>query len=105
MDLVEVLFPTPWWNPALRRKRLLVDDAFVADVARVLCPGGMLYTATDVADYAEVIDGCVARCDALVALTEEDGLSRRPACTQQSRREWACERDGVLWTRRFWTRA
>ena len=28
VDVVEVLFPTPWWNPALRRKRLLVDDAF-----------------------------------------------------------------------------
>ena len=103
VDVVEVLFPTPWWSPALRRKRLLIDDAFVTDVARVLRPGGLLYTATDVADYADVIDACVSRCRELVALSVEDGLARRPSCGQLSRREWACERDGVPWTRRFWT--
>ena len=99
VDVVEVLFPTPWWNAALRRKRLLIDDAFLMDVARVLRPGGLLYIATDVDDYAATIDECLERCDALKAIAEEEGGARRPECSQQSRREWACERDGIPWRR------
>jgi tRNA (guanine-N(7)-)-methyltransferase len=101
VDVVEVLFPTPWWNPSLRRKRLLIDDAFLVDVARVLRPGGLFYVATDVPAYSDMIDGCLERSEGLVCVSEEEGMALRPACGQQSRREWRCEQDGLRWSRRF----
>jgi len=46
-----VLFPDPW--PKLRHhKRRLIQPAFIADLARVLQPGGRLRFATDWRDYA-----------------------------------------------------
>ena len=105
VDIVEVLFPTPWWNPALRRKRLLFDAGFVTDLERVLRPGGLLYTATDVDDIAAQIDAAVGDSERFTLLPEAEGQARRPACSQQSRREWACEREGIPWTRRYWVRS
>ena len=50
-DAVDLFFPDPW--PKKRHhKRRLVQPPFVAEVARVLKPGGMLHVATDWADYA-----------------------------------------------------
>ena len=49
---VFIMFPDPW--PKLRHhKRRLVQPAFVADLARILKPGGRLRFATDWADYAD----------------------------------------------------
>ncbi len=104
VDVVEILFPTPWWHPGLRRKRLLIDDPFVADVARTLRPGGLLHVATDVGAYAGTIDACLAARDELVALDLEEGFRLRPVCSQQSRREWKCERDEMPYVRRFFLR-
>lgn len=100
-DVVEVLFPTPWWNRAVRARRLLITDEFLADVTRVLRPGGLLHVATDVSPYAQEIDECIARCPALVVLSEPEGQALRPECNQLSRREWACERDGLPVYRRY----
>jgi len=48
---VNLFFPDPW--PKKRHhKRRLVQPAFVAEVARVLEPGGLFHVATDWADYA-----------------------------------------------------
>ena len=104
VDVVEVLFPTPWWHPGLRRKRLLVNEAFVANVARVLRPGGLLYVATDVVDYAATVMRSVATSPEMEALDEDDGLGRRPRCGQLSRREWACAKAGKQWARYVWER-
>jgi tRNA (guanine-N7-)-methyltransferase len=50
-DAVDLLFPDPW--PKKRHhKRRLVQPPFVAELARVLKPGGFLHVATDWADYA-----------------------------------------------------
>ncbi len=47
-----VLFPDPW--PKTRHwKRRIVSDAFVAQLARVLAPGGSLRFATDVESYQD----------------------------------------------------
>jgi tRNA (guanine-N7-)-methyltransferase len=91
-DIVEVLFPTPWWNPKLRAKRLLLTPEFIEDVHRCLRPGGLLLVATDVERYAlEIAESLEAsplsRCD--------DGWQRRPACEALSRRERKCEREGL----------
>lgn len=50
-DAVDLLFPDPW--PKKRHhKRRLVQLPFIAELARVLKPGGLLHVATDWADYA-----------------------------------------------------
>lgn len=50
-DAVDLFFPDPW--PKKRHhKRRLVQPPFVAEIARVLKPGGFLHIATDWADYA-----------------------------------------------------
>jgi tRNA (guanine-N7-)-methyltransferase len=47
---VHVYFPDPWWK-ARHRKRRVVNEAFLADVMRVLVPGGSLHFWTDVEEY------------------------------------------------------
>jgi tRNA (guanine-N7-)-methyltransferase len=48
---VDLLYPDPW--PKRRHwKRRFVQDASLAEIARVLRPGGELRFATDIADYA-----------------------------------------------------
>ena len=50
-DAVDLFFPDPW--PKKRHhKRRLVQVPFVAEIARILKPGGFLHVATDWADYA-----------------------------------------------------
>jgi len=57
---VNLFFPDPW--PKKRHhKRRLVQPPFVAEIARVLIPGGLLHVATDWADYAEHTRGVLAR--------------------------------------------
>lgn len=49
-DAVNLFFPDPW--PKKRHhKRRLVQPPFVAEIARVLRPHGLLHVATDWADY------------------------------------------------------
>lgn len=51
LDRVDILFPDPW--PKVRHwKRRLVQQDFVAALARVLKPGGEVRFATDWANYA-----------------------------------------------------
>jgi tRNA (guanine-N7-)-methyltransferase len=51
IDRAFVLFPDPW--PKTRhRKRRLVNSETVAELARVLRPGGELRLGTDIGDYA-----------------------------------------------------
>lgn len=49
---VFILFPDPW-PKARHQKRRLIQQDVVAELARVLRPGGELRFATDWADYAE----------------------------------------------------
>jgi tRNA (guanine-N7-)-methyltransferase len=52
IDRVFILFPDPW--PKTRHhKRRLIQTEWVAELARVLKPGGGLRFATDWADYAD----------------------------------------------------
>jgi tRNA (guanine-N7-)-methyltransferase len=104
VDIVEILFPTPWWNPAHRRKRLLIDDAFLVDVARALLPGGLIHLATDVPRYAAHVQECIARIGAFEAVSSATFEEARPECRQQSRREWKCEREGIPVARAYYRR-
>jgi tRNA (guanine-N7-)-methyltransferase len=94
IDVVDVFFPTPWWHPGLRQKRLLIEPHFLADVATVLRPGGSLRIATDVASYAERIEADL-NTSGLIPVPLDQGHRSLPACSQLSRREWKCNRDGI----------
>ena len=52
LDRVFVLFPDPWPKARHHKRRIIQDDT-VAELARVLRPGGRLRFATDVAGYAD----------------------------------------------------
>ena len=52
LDRVFILFPDPW-PKARHHKRRLITPETLADLARVLKPGGRLRFATDWADYAD----------------------------------------------------
>jgi tRNA (guanine-N7-)-methyltransferase len=52
-------FPDPWWKKR-HEKRLVMGDAFLEQVARLLEPGGELFVQTDVEERAELYAGVVA---------------------------------------------
>ncbi len=47
---VHVYFPDPWWK-ARHRKRRVLSEPFLRQVARVVVPGGRLHVWTDVEEY------------------------------------------------------
>ena len=51
---VHVYFPDPWWK-ARHKKRRVFGAPLLADIARVLVPGGDLWVATDVEEYHGVM--------------------------------------------------
>lgn len=55
-DAVHVYFPDPWWKKR-HRKRRVMQPSLIADIARVLRPGGRMHFWTDVEEYFE------ATCD------------------------------------------
>ena len=70
-DAVDLLFPDPW--PKKRHhKRRLVQPPFVAEIARVLKPGGFLHVATDWADYARHTREVLAQSADLVPVDAAD---------------------------------
>jgi tRNA (guanine-N7-)-methyltransferase len=54
VDAIHVYFPDPWWKRRHRRRRLF-NQSFVTLCARVLRPGGVLHSWTDVEEYFGVI--------------------------------------------------
>lgn len=90
---VDVLFPTPWWHAGHRAKRLLLTDAFLADVARGLADDGILHVATDVEPYFEHVARQVAAWHP---------VSHPPPAPVPSRREHSCHRDGIPIRRGTW---
>lgn len=50
LDAVHVYFPDPWWKRR-HRKRRVMSAPFVAQIQRVLRPGGRLHFWTDVEEY------------------------------------------------------
>jgi tRNA (guanine-N7-)-methyltransferase len=70
---VHVYFPDPWWKKKHRRRRVFTD-AFVDRAVRVLEPGGLMQSWTDVEEYFGVISALLdndARFERLPALEEK----------------------------------
>lgn len=78
LDRVMILFPDPW-HKARHNKRRLVQDAFAAELVRVLKPGGTLRFATDWADYADWALERFARTPGLVRIGNADDWHAAPA--------------------------
>jgi tRNA (guanine-N7-)-methyltransferase len=53
---VHIYFPDPWWKRR-HKKRRVMRETFVRDVARVLQPGGVLHFWTDVREYFDTAMG------------------------------------------------
>jgi tRNA (guanine-N7-)-methyltransferase len=68
IDRVFILFPDPW-QKARHNKRRLLQPAFLAELMRVLKPGGRLRFVTDWQDYAD---------QSRDLLDATDGLTRVP---------------------------
>jgi len=67
-DAINLFFPDPW--PKKRHhKRRLVQPTFVAEVVRVLKPGGLFHLATDWAAYAEHARDTLAQSESLAPVT------------------------------------
>ena len=56
---VHVYFPDPWWK-ARQRVRRVMQPSFIADIERVLVPGGIFHFWTDVQEYFEETMGLMA---------------------------------------------
>ena len=54
---------------------------------------GLLLMATDVEDYARVMDLALGSCPELEP--DPEGGAGRPLCAERSRRQWRCELDGL----------
>lgn len=52
LDRIQLFFPDPW-HKKKHHKRRIVQDTFIALVARKLKPGGIFHLATDWENYAE----------------------------------------------------
>lgn len=76
---VHVYFPDPWWKRKHKKRRLFTPE-FVAQLARILIPGGHVHVATDVEEYFNVIRDVVGSSGAFtdippVELQEGDYLT------------------------------
>ena len=94
VDVVDVLFPTPWWDPALREKRLLITLDFLQDIAKVLKPGGCLRIETDVESYADSISAELRQIE-FKNVNAGQLTFALPCCNQLSRRQWRCKQDNL----------
>lgn len=96
--MAAVHFPDPWWKKR-HAKRLVVQDAFVDDLARVLAPGAVLLVQTDVeeraAQYRERLDAHPA----LERGYEGEGAAESPFAPSRSNREKRAIEDGLPITR------
>jgi tRNA (guanine-N7-)-methyltransferase len=79
---VQVFFPDPWPKTRHHRRRL-VTPAFVAKIATLLAPGGVLHVATDSATYARSAEAAMTG-EARFAPTVPD-LSIRPVTRFEGR--------------------
>lgn len=82
LDRVFILFPDPW-PKSRHHKRRIVQSTFLAELARLLKPGGGLRFATDWAEYADwtrqrvPATGLFTAVDADTAIPPADHLTTR----------------------------
>ncbi len=101
-----VHFPDPWWKKR-HRKRLVVQERFVQEVARLLEPDGDLFVQTDVEERAQAYEDLVS-LDARFVPSGDGPTSPRLADNPyeaRSPRERRAIADGLPVHRLRWRRA
>jgi tRNA (guanine-N7-)-methyltransferase len=89
-----VHFPDPWWKKK-HHKRLVVTPELLAQVCRVLVPGGELFIQTDVSERAAAYAELVAAAPRLVPLRPELGFATENPFLARSPREHRAIADGL----------
>jgi len=74
---VFVHFPDPWWKKR-HHKRLLVGGPLLAELVRVLCPGGELFIQTDVEERAAGYEALCNACAGLAPVPSGPRLDENP---------------------------
>jgi tRNA (guanine-N7-)-methyltransferase len=98
-------FPDPWWKKR-HHKRLVMGDAFLVEIARLLESGGELLIQTDVEERAELYANVVGENDAFVPAGDVPGsplLAENPFHAR-SPREHRAITDGLPVHRMLWRR-
>jgi tRNA (guanine-N7-)-methyltransferase len=98
-------FPDPWWKKR-HHKRLVMRDDFLAQVARLLEPGGELFVQTDVEERAVAYAELVALDPRFAPDGDEPGSPRVAdhAYVARSPRERRAMADGLPVHRMRWRR-
>jgi len=98
-------FPDPWWKKR-HTKRLVMGDVFLAEVARLLRPGGELYVQTDVEERAELYERVVTAHEAFTPAGDAAGSAqvRENPYAARSPREHRAIADGLPVHRMRWIR-
>jgi tRNA (guanine-N7-)-methyltransferase len=74
---LQLFFPDPW-HKKRHNKRRLVNEQFVALVAKKLMPGGIIHMATDWENYAEQMLAVLQANSLLENQANDGGYSERP---------------------------
>ena len=75
VHVVYLHFPDPWWKKR-HRKRLVMGDVFLEQVARLLGEGGDLFVQTDVEERAEQYEAAIANSGRFTANGDAPGSPR-----------------------------
>ncbi len=101
VSAVHVYFPDPWWKRKHRRRRVFTD-AFVTRTTRILKPGGLLHSWTDVEEYFGVISNLMThdpRFEMLSSPPEkspEHDMDYRTSFERKKRKD-GCEISRGMW--------
>lgn len=98
-------FPDPWWKKR-HTKRLVMGDAFLDQIARLLADGGQLFVQTDVEERAELYERVVAAHPAFEPAGDAAGSPRivDNPFSARSPREHRAIADGLPVYRMLWRR-
>ena len=89
-----VHFPDPWWKKR-HAKRLVVQDAFLSELGRLLAPGALLLVQTDVEDRAQAYLERLAACGAFENTAGAGFADESPFAPARSNRERRAMEDGL----------
>ena len=96
VSFVAIHFPDPWWKKR-HAKRMVVGDALVTELARLVHPGGLVLVQTDVDTRAEqyLERFGASPCFENTATAGERFVSESPFAPARSNRERRAMQDGL----------